>query len=141
MKALLMSLLMLTGFAAHAADLASKLNRGVYKMEVADIGQIEIKVINEGHAYDVMTVSILCDNKRNTAVTSKWEIVTGLNEVEICYFREYNLNSKAKRLSVYYSMSTVPRQRPDEPLRPLGYACNNHVRTNIDLVKWCSPWR
>lgn len=146
MKALLIALLMLTAFPASAdEDLGDLLGRGIHKESDADIGQIEVKVSDQAEeGYDVMTVSVLCNDRRKvkTAVTPKWETIPDLTDVPVCYFRGLSkINRATKKVSAHYSMSSVPRVRPDEKIRPLGFECNNHVRSIVDLVKWCSPWR
>jgi hypothetical protein len=132
MKTSLSTLFLIIGLSA-AADSGG---HGIYNFKDADIGEVQVRVTDIGETIDVMSVTVLCYDKRTkaNAVKPAPEHPPELADVPICLYRprENAYDPRTKILTIHYSLSAF---------RPGQATCNTHVKTLFDLRKWCAPWQ
>lgn len=142
MKHILFFLTLFLNFNAFA-QVDMSMGRGTYENNFPGVAAVKIQVLDIGEGYDVLNVSVKCEDKRSkkNVVKPDWEKVPALNERAICLHRYRKAGDKeptfdkAKNLiNVHYSESTI---RPDG-----HFECNVHTNYELKLIDWCQvPWR
>jgi hypothetical protein len=133
-KTILILTMSVFGLLSHAEG---GLGRGTFDFSDNEVALIRVEAKDINETSDVLTIRILCLDKRSqkNAITPKWETVEGFNELPICLNRprSNDYDSVNKMMTVHFSLST--------PQNDGQQKCVIHQKVEIDLRAFCDAWQ